>query len=624
MTSAAATPVAAPRAGGGAWFRSAPFDLLLILCVPFLTWPLLTLAQARWGPDLLGKLILLTATGHYFATFVRTYGDRDLFQRFRTRFLLLPVVLLATCAVMFATGTSGALLLVTAMWAFWHWLAQAFGFARIYDMKRGSFRPLTARLDKALVIVGFVGAVTLNDGSLATFGKVFLDAGVPLPSAAQFAGVQTVVLAALVAVAALYLGNLGWAIAKGLPWSWQKQLMHVTTIGYYWFAFAWLPNVLIAYVLYELFHDVQYYAITWLTCRQRVRRPGVAPWFTRMFRPGPVAVLGFVAAMTAFGGLDLFGRRVSTDPTLRQVATVVFITAALLHYYYDGFIWKAREASLGGDLGIQGGLRAAVVPGLRHAAEWGLFFVPLIAIAATCRPVTEPRARAEALASLAPNDFLSRAELGLELAKAGEREAAAEHYRAAIALHPDYGRARANYGATLELLGELDEARTQYERALALPDRESSHAQAHVNLGVLLLMRGDSAAAQEHLRLGAQLGGAHPIGRMLGVAKALPASATRQKLQLYSAVLQLEADQPEARFELGKLQLQQRNFAQAVEHLAVLAQRVPNFVPGLVALATAQAELGQLEPARATMRRALQYAPTDADVLALQRRLGGG
>ena len=53
------------------------------------------------------------------------------------------------------------------------------------------------------------------------------------------------------------------------PWSWQKQVMHVMTIGYYWFAFAWLPNVLVAYVLYAFFHEGQYAAVTWRTCRTR-------------------------------------------------------------------------------------------------------------------------------------------------------------------------------------------------------------------------------------------------------------------------------------------------------------------------------------------------------------------
>ena len=268
------------------WFRSAPFDLAFLLCVPFLTWPLVMAGKSAWGADLLNQLILLTATGHYFATFVRAYGDLDLFDRFRIRFLLTPVLLCVFCVGMLTSGHGAALMIVIAAWAFWHWLAQAFGFARIYDIKIGSFKRWTTYLDKALVIVGFVGAIVLNDGGTAEFAKTAVKAGLPLPDAAGFALVEYTVIGAMIVVGVLYVANLGLTIARGQPWSWQKQFMHVTTIGYYWFAFAWAPNVLVAYVLYELFHDIQYFAITWLTSTQRVRRPRVTAWLGRMFRPG--------------------------------------------------------------------------------------------------------------------------------------------------------------------------------------------------------------------------------------------------------------------------------------------------------------------------------------------------
>ena len=177
--------------------------------------------QVAWGPDLLASLILLTATGHYFATFVRAYGDRELFGRFRTRFLLAPVVLLATFIPMFASGNGPVLVLVIVAWGFWHWLAQAFGFARIYDIKAGSFGRWTALLDKALVIVGFVGAVVLTDGATSQFATVFMQAGVSLPDAAQFDVVQLIVASAMVLVVGAYLVNLVATIVRGEPWSWQ-------------------------------------------------------------------------------------------------------------------------------------------------------------------------------------------------------------------------------------------------------------------------------------------------------------------------------------------------------------------------------------------------------------------
>jgi hypothetical protein len=93
----AATPTLSAKPAGSPWFHSARFDLLLLLLVPFLTWPLVSTAADRWGPQLLNQLILVSATGHYFATFVRAYGDRELRARFATRFWLAPALLLPTC-----------------------------------------------------------------------------------------------------------------------------------------------------------------------------------------------------------------------------------------------------------------------------------------------------------------------------------------------------------------------------------------------------------------------------------------------------------------------------------------------------------------------------------------------
>lgn len=578
--------------------------------------------QFAWGPELLGRLILLTATGHYFATFVRAYGDRDLFQRFQTRFVCAPVVVLATYIAMFASGNGPAAILVTTGWAFWHWLAQAFGFARIYDIKAGSFSKRTALLDRALVISGFIGAVVLTDGATAEMAAVFLNAGIMLPNAEQFDAVQNTVLFVMIAVVIAYIANLVMTILRGQPWSWQKQVMHVMTIGYYWFSFAWLPNVLVAYVLYEFFHDVQYYAITWLTCRHRVQRPGVTRWLGRMFQPGWLAAIGFLITMTAFGGIDVLGRKwLSSQELSYQIWTSAILTLAVLHYYYDGFIWKARENTLGTDLGIQNGIRAKVVPGLRHAAAWGAFFVPMLILTDYEGNDISARDRAGALVAIAPGDFLSQSTLALDLAESGDIPTALGHYRTSIAINPHIAQTHVNYGSALECIGDVTGAQQQYEAALACTAHDSAHAQAHRNLGVLLLIQGDSEQAHLHLK-------AHdhsamdPTTRMMGLAQILPKNENTQRLKIYSAVLKLDPEQHEARFHLATDFMNNRRYEEALIHFRFLVDRKPNIISGIIGLAHAQLELGLRQDARSSLERALRLAPRDPAALSLKARIG--
>lgn len=377
-------------------------------------------------------------------------------------------------------------------------------------------------------------------------------------------------------------------------------------------------------MLYELFHDVQYYAITWLTCRHRVTRPGVTRWMRGMFQPNWIAAVVFVLVMSAFGATDAFGRHELAEQSKgHQVWLGLVMTAALLHYYYDGFIWKARESTLGADLGLQGGLRAAMVPHARHAALWGLFFVPLLVLLLFVTTRFDDRQRLQALASLAPGDFAIQAELAFDFGRTREMPAALEHYRAAIAANPDYAVARGHYGAALEFTGDLDGAREQHEAALRCPDTANIHAMAHVNLGVLLLLRGDRAAAQTHFTAGAALGGDSPINRIMGLAAGVPAEAVDQRLQLYRAALQLDPNQADAHLNLGTLLLNRGGFEEAANHFTAVLRGAPDFVPALIGLASAQAELGRRDRALEAVNRALAREPGNQQALQLKTRLGG-
>src|SRR5262245_17615276 len=135
-----------PAERGSSWILDPWRDLILIVGPPFIILPALWLAQNRFRPDQIYLMVAsFGAVGHHLPGMMRAYGDRFLFNRFKTRFLLTPLLLGGTC-LLFALRQLNALVLVAYLWGVWHGLMQTYGFLRIYDGKVGSVSRVTARL----------------------------------------------------------------------------------------------------------------------------------------------------------------------------------------------------------------------------------------------------------------------------------------------------------------------------------------------------------------------------------------------------------------------------------------------------------------------------------------------
>jgi hypothetical protein len=89
--------------------------------------------------------------------------------------------------------------------------------------------------------------------------------------------------------------------------------------------------------------------------------------------------------------------------------------------------------------------------------------------------------------------------LGAVLAEMGRTEEAIDAFRRVLAIQPNLAEVYNNLGNALQTLGRLDEAMAAYRRALALPPNatrqsiqgDAATAEAHFNLGCLLLLQGD-------------------------------------------------------------------------------------------------------------------------------------
>lgn len=106
-------------------------------------------------------------------------GDRALFQRFKTRFLIAPLVIVGVC-VWSAFYDIQAVQLVALAWGIWHGMIQTYRFCRIYDSKSAARAAVRARIDWALCFVWFIGAVLLSPLRFRRCLELYYDSGGPI------------------------------------------------------------------------------------------------------------------------------------------------------------------------------------------------------------------------------------------------------------------------------------------------------------------------------------------------------------------------------------------------------------------------------------------------------------
>ena len=115
-------PASVPRTN--LWILDSWRDLILYVGTPLLLLPVFALAQARWSPqDIYLFVAAFGAMGHHLPGMIRAYGDRALFNRFKWRFILAPLFLLAVCVAFLWWDLKG-IMLVVFFWGVWHGLMQ--------------------------------------------------------------------------------------------------------------------------------------------------------------------------------------------------------------------------------------------------------------------------------------------------------------------------------------------------------------------------------------------------------------------------------------------------------------------------------------------------------------------
>jgi Flp pilus assembly protein TadD len=443
--------------------------------------------------------------------------------------------------------------------------------------------------------------------------ETYYASGGPFIPPGLLAGAQQVLFAGVVAVSILFLANFVrmWVIGKRPnP---VKVALLATSIVFWWYCNNGVTNILAGIALFEVFHDVQYLSLVWIYNRNRVEKDRSIGGFMRfVFRRSGSLVGLYIGLVFAYGSLGYF--KETEIETIKRFLTGVVAASGLLHFYYDGFIWKVRERSTREHLGLTGGTAQAstnqFLPSwFLHGLKWvTVFVVPLggLWIGQTRSTAPEVDRQASVVSDL-PNSARAHVRYGIALEDANRLDEAAEQFRTALILDPNTEAAHDRLGLTLVDLSKLDEAASQLEQALSSDPRNS---EVHSDYAYLLerLGRKDEAIAehQRAMQLSPKSGKAHYNYAMFLAGD----GKLDQAITEFQIALKYKPNQPQAHYHLGRVFFLKGDLESAKMHYLKTARLDPK-APVHNSLGVIYMRLGQTSQAIAEFNEALRLRPDD-------------
>ncbi|MCD6024358.1 MAG: yrrB 4 [Fibrobacteria bacterium] len=575
------------------WILGPKRDLLFFILPPLFIVPLILVLKRAIPAETLALYILgLGGFGHHLPGFIRAYADPGLFRRYKLRFTLVPALLLLVCAL-YSYLDLNALVLATVAWGTWHGAMQINGFARIYDARVGSIAPATARLDAWMCIAWFGFAILCSPAKQFSLVTPFYLSGGPLIPPAAFGIVRFAWGAATAAITLGFALNAFRQWRAGNPPNPVKLLVMAASFAFWWYCTAWPESLILGVLMWEIFHDIQYNALVWRFQRQRVDDGLGAGRIERaLFRPGwgrlalyaaLIGVYGYIGVAASFSDINT-PEKMLLGASGPQWLLRITLASALLHFYYDGFIWRIRRQEIRQGLGLSGKESAPVRPERdafgAHGWKWILFLLPVGYLGWAQYEKWGPAFEAQVvnLSRALPGSWISHFLAGTYYKGQGQMAEAEEQYRQVTRFNPEFPQGHVFLGDLLYRRGALDEAAAEYERALKL---DSSDASVRRNLGFLYLS----------------------LGRAY--------SATRQ----FEALLARDPRDVEAGFGLANALLRQNLLREAADRADKVLRLQPGHSGALNILGMAHQLRGERDSARFYYARALLADSSNASAL---------
>lgn len=279
---------------------------------------------------------------HLFIVFFRSHGNADVRRLHPIRFFVIPAVLFTS--MMASMWVTVSLSVLATWWDVYHSGQQTFGLGRIYDRKLGNDPTVGRGLDMGLNQILYAGPIlagaTLWD-HLEDFGEFEkVDSNVMQAIPYYVISVRSELTRLVLVVGAIYLALYVLAYVRlsrrGYRVSWQKVALLVSTgaVSLWTWGFNSFGQ---AFFIMNFFHALQYFALVWWIERGNI---------SRLFHLDATRArqsLAFVLFLAvAFG----FGLWAEVTPGSDRLSFSVITVVALMHFWYDGFVWSVRKGQV--------------------------------------------------------------------------------------------------------------------------------------------------------------------------------------------------------------------------------------------------------------------------------------
>ena len=195
---------------------------------------------------------------------------------------------------------------------------------------------------------------------------------------------------------------------------------------------------------------------------------------------------------------------------------------------------------------------------------------------------------------------------GIDLAEAGQLQAAAEEHEQALAADPRLVQAHIHLIALYGRLGRPEQAEEHYRAALGL---DPNQAEIHYNHGVLLTGRNQFAEAKVDYRRALELNPSYAEAHNNYAYLLMTSGELEEAARHFRTALDLKPDFRPAHFNLGRILVQQGRIQEAIDQfLQTRAPEDEDTPRCLYALGAAYARAGNRESALRYMNQARQKA----------------